>query len=358
MSGGKLGPRLGVGVLALLLAACQAQTPPTPTPIPTTVRPTGTASAGPTHAGTTPSPAEGGPTDSPADSPEPTAKPTHAPPPTATPGPPTGHEQEVWRTIPYATKGDCGARLTACQQFVDVYAPDEGGPWPVVVMVHGRPRTPADMAELAKAVAEHGAVVFNIDYRGVRPVVQQGWPEAVDDVACAVRFARATAHLYGGDPKQKLVLVGHSFGGYVGTLVSLAGDKFNGDCLAPDESALPDAWVGVSANCTVGVPPPPAPLWNIWYGGTPDEAPRVWEKGDTLEQIGGNPKLVVRMVHERDDPIVDVVQPRTLVRELDEAGYNASLTVVEGDDHWGPLDLDEHAGQVTLETILDLIGAS
>jgi len=239
-----------------------------------------------------------------------------------------------------------------------VYAPDEAGPWPVVVMVHGRPRTPADMAELAKAVALHGAVVFNIDYRGVRPVIQQGWPEAVDDVACAVRFARTSAHLYGGDARKKLVLVGHSFGGYVGTLVSLAGDEFHGDCLTPDESALPDAWVGVSANCTVGVPPPPAPLWTTWYGGTPEEAPRAWEKGDTLDHIGENQTLVVRMVHERDDPIVPIVQPRTLVRELNEAGYDASLTVVEGDDHWGPLDLDEHAGQVTLDTILDLIGAS
>jgi hypothetical protein len=34
------------------------------------------------------------------------------------------------------------------------------------------------------------------------------------------------------------------------------------------------------------------------------------------------------------------------------------LTVVEGDDHWGPLDLDEHAGEVTLDIILDLIGAA
>jgi acetyl esterase/lipase len=358
MSRRNIGPRIALGVLVVLLAACRAQTPPTPTPVPTTLRPAAPASAGSTDGQITPSPPPGGPTNAPTDSLEPTAKPGGAPPPTATPVPPGDHEREVWRTVPYATTGDCGVRLTECQQFVDVYAPDEPGPWPVVVMAHGRPRTPADMAELARAVSERGAVVFNIDYRGVRPVVQQGWPEAVDDVACAVRFARATAHLYGGDPKKKLVLVGHSFGGYVGTLVSLAGNEFHGDCLTPDESALPDAWVGVSANCTVGIPPPPGPLWNVWYGGTPEEAPRAWEKGDTLDQIGGNPRLVVRMIHERDDPIVDVIQPRTLVHELKEAGYDASLTVLDGDDHWGPLDLDEHAGRVTLDAILDLIGAS
>src|ERR1700745_3822484 len=73
-------------------------------------------------------------------------------------GPPTAipvasHQLDEWRTIPYADRDDCGARLTVCQQFTDVYAPDDPGPWPVVVMVHGRPRTPSDMAELARAVA-------------------------------------------------------------------------------------------------------------------------------------------------------------------------------------------------------------
>jgi acetyl esterase/lipase len=345
MSRGRSWWRLAVGVLVLALAACDAQTPPTPTLAPTSPAPTATAPA-PTATATA------GATDGPGETPMET--PT-APPPT--PSTPPDGEIQAWKTIPYATAGDCGERLTECQQFVDVYAPDEGGPWPVVVMAHGRPRTPADMLELARAVAGHGAVVFNIDYRGVRPVIQQGWPEAIQDVACAVRFARATASQYGGDASQ-LVLVGHSFGGYVGTLTALAGDEFKGDCLTPDESALPDAWVGVSANCLVGVPPPPAPLWTTWYGGTPEERPRAWQMGDPLEHVGGNPDLVVRMIHEENDPIVDVIQPRTLVRELREADYDATLTVLEGDDHWGPLDMDEHAGKVTLDIILDLIGAS
>jgi acetyl esterase/lipase len=337
--------RLAIAALCLALAACETATVPTGTPGPT-LAPTAAPTPQTSTSLLTPTPS-GLPTAS-------TTPDLTDPSPTPTPDRTTG-ELNIWKTIPYATTGDCGVRVTECQQFVDVYAPDDPGPWPVVVMVHGRPRTPADMVELAKAVARHGAVVFNADYRGVRPVEQKGWPYAIDDVACAVRFARATAASYGGDA-SRLMLVGHSFGGYVGTLVALAGDDFHGDCLAPDESALPDAWVGIDANCLVGVPPPPDPLWSVFYGGTPEEKPRAWEKGDPLNHIGGNPGLVVRMIHERDDPIVDIIQPRTLVRELREADYDAKLIVIEGDDHWGPLDVDEDGdGAVSVDIIEDLL---
>lgn len=45
------------------------------------------------------------------------------------------------------------------------------------------------MRELAQSLARGGAVVFNADYRGVRPV-SKGFPESINDVACAIRYAR------------------------------------------------------------------------------------------------------------------------------------------------------------------------
>ncbi len=61
----------------------------------------------------------------------------------------------------------------AASTVADIYYPSKAGPWPVIVTLHGRPRDPGDMAELAEALAAKGAVVFNVDYRGVRPR-QQG----------------------------------------------------------------------------------------------------------------------------------------------------------------------------------------
>jgi len=334
--------RLVAGALCLLLVACDTQNPPTP-PQPTLTQ---TEPASPSR----PPSLTPGPTGA---APSPTLAPTGSP--TSSPSSEPSGDLLVTKTVPYATEGDCGTRVKQCQQFVDVYAPADAGPWPVVLMIHGRPRTPADMVELARAVALGGAVVFNADYRGVRPVEQKGWPIAIEDVACAMRFVRANAATYGGDA-SRIVLVGHSFGGYVGTLIALDGDAFDGDCLVHEGSALPSAWIGIDGNCLVGVPPPAHPLWSVFYGGSVDQKPQVWEEGDPLEHLGGNPGLVVRMIHERDDPIVDIIQPRTLVRELRDGGYDASLTVIEGDDHWGPLDLDAHAGEVSRDVILDVLG--
>ncbi len=94
-----------------------------------------------------------------------------------------------------------------------------------------------------------GAVVFNVDYRGVRPV-SKGFPEAISDVACAVRYARQFGPRYGGD-RDHLVLVGHSMGGYVGAMVSLAGDTFpggGGSCKSTlgMRASLPNGFVSVA----------------------------------------------------------------------------------------------------------------
>ncbi|HVM31230.1 MAG TPA: alpha/beta hydrolase, partial [Candidatus Limnocylindrales bacterium] len=260
------------------------------------------------------------------------------------------------RTLPYATDGDCGERLRECQQFVDVYAPLEGGPFPVAVMIHGRPRAPRDMAPLAEVVARAGAVVFNVDYRGVRPV-GPGWPEAPEDVACAIRYARAHAADYGGDPAT-LVLVGHSYGGYLGPLVALAGDEFDGDCLysAQEHSALPTGFVGIAGNYVVELEDAnDRRIWYRWYRGSPSQRPAEWRMGEYRTHLGGNPDLVVRIVHERGDPIIPPRQPRRFHRDLEQAGYDVELQIIDGNEHFALLDPTGN-GRFVLPYILELLG--
>ena len=334
--------RGGLALLLCLGLAAGACTSPGPT-----TSPSSTASG--SGATLTPGPGTPSPTLSP--SPSPSISPTASPSPTITSTP--GGELLVLRTLPYAhaSAADCGLRTSECMQYVDVFAPTAGGPYPVAVMLHGRPRRPKDMEPLAMLIAARGAVVFNIDYRGVRPVVQQGWPDAPEDIACAMRYARANAAKYGGDPST-LVMVGHSYGGYLGPLVALAGDEFDGDCLHGTEvSALPTGFVGIAGNYVVVR----EPIWDTWYGGTPDEEPAAWQMGNFHTHIGANPTLRVRIIHERGDPIIPPNQPREFHRALIDAGYDSEMTILDGEEHFALLDPADN-GRLVVPMILELLG--
>jgi acetyl esterase/lipase len=168
-----------------------------------------------------------------------------APPPTAEPTPidlptitllPTDAPLPVEETlnVPYA-----GTRP------LDIFAPAEPGPWPVVVLLHGGDGgSPVALWTLGSALAGQGAVVFIPSYHASKPPldsITDGWEEA----ACAIRFARARAADYGGDPSW-VVVGGHSAGGTAGAVMMLAGDDFvDDDCLVQEGTAVPDAFVGI-----------------------------------------------------------------------------------------------------------------
>ena len=68
--------------------------------------------------------------------------------------------------------------------------------------------------------------------------------DAIEDIGCAVRFARATAPEYGGDPTS-IALVGNSSGLAKGAIVAMDGDSYDArDCFVTEVSALPCVHVG------------------------------------------------------------------------------------------------------------------
>lgn len=205
------------------------------------------------------------------------------------------------------------------------------------------------MRELSRALARRGAVVYNVDYRGVRPV-SKGFPDSVNDVACAVRFARATTARYGGDPDH-IVLVGHSMGGYVGMMVSVAGNRLAGrgeGCLVDEGSSLPDGFVHLAG---VSITKPEEPLDQIFFGGSFARIPAVWRRGNVYNQIriGGNDDLRVGIIFEVNDPILGYGHATILHRALRDAGYAARLVLLqEGNTHFDVLDMDTALGRRVL----------
>jgi len=243
-----------------------------------------------------------------------------------------------------------------CINRADIYHPTNKGSWPTIVTIHGRPRTPADMRELAQALARRGAVVFNADYRGVRPV-SRGFPESVEDVACAIRFARATTARYGGDPDH-IVLVGHSMGGYVGMMVSVAGNRIAGKgqgCLVDQGSSLPDGFVHLAG---VSITKATEPLDAIFFGGSYAAMPEVWERGDVFEQIerGGNTGLKVGIIFELDDPFLGYAHATWLHATLKREGYDVRMVLLdEGNTHFDVLDMDTELGRRILRFTQNVI---
>ena len=102
---------------------------------------------------------------------------------------------------------------------LDVYEPEAHAarPMPVLVFIHGggfvrgdksTPGTPF-YDNIGYAFARHGVLTILATYR-LAP--QHPWPAGARDVAAAIKWTRANAARFGGDPRR-IVLWGHSAGG-------------------------------------------------------------------------------------------------------------------------------------------------
>jgi acetyl esterase/lipase len=106
------------------------------------------------------------------------------------------------------------------KQRLDVYSPKGANEAPIVVFVHGGEWTRGDKAAVSykpKFLNENGIVFISINYR-LTPAVTH--PAHVRDVAAAVGWICQHAAEIGGDP-TKIVLLGHSAGCHLVTLVAL-----------------------------------------------------------------------------------------------------------------------------------------
>lgn len=225
--------------------------------------------------------------------------------------------------------------ITDVYARTDVYATEDP---PVVVLLHGTQA--GGYGPLAEAVAREDVVVFNATWRSAAPPLT-----AVQDAACAVRFARANATDYGGDP-TRVVLAGHSSGASIAMVVALAGDQFEGDCLAETTSALPDAVVGLAGSYDPEDHP-----------GDPrnalrDSDPALYQALNPVTHLGANPELRVRLLHGQADAEIPVEASINFHQMLLDAGYEVQLTVLEEVGHTLQNPISAQAFAATLGEIV------
>ena len=99
---------------------------------------------------------------------------------------------------------------------LDVYYPEGLKDCPVIVWFHGG-GLEAGNKEIPEKLKQKGWVVIGVNYRLLPKVTIR---ETLDDAAEAVAWVFRHATEYGGDPK-KIVVIGHSAGGYISMLLCL-----------------------------------------------------------------------------------------------------------------------------------------
>ena len=190
--------------------------------------------------------------------------------------------------IMYTEDVDCGG--PPCRVPGDVIAPaDPTARAPTVVLLGGGATPFADrryQQDLAVALAERGAVVFLLSYRSAATGNYDS--DSASDARCAVAYARDATPEYGGDP-NRVVIVGHSMGGFLGLDIAMAPDEPGEGCLVAG-SPRPDGVIGLGAprpRTTVESTDAP-PIW--LFAGSEDgdaegSAQRLRDEGYRAEAV-------------------------------------------------------------------------
>ena len=106
--------------------------------------------------------------------------------------------------------------------LLDANVPEGTGPFPVVIAIRGGgwctgdKSGKGDFAPALKALTANHFTWFSIDYR-LAPTNR--WPDCLDDVQAAIRWVKAHAAEYKGDPDH-IALLGYSAGGHLACLAA------------------------------------------------------------------------------------------------------------------------------------------
>lgn len=246
----------------------------------------------------------------------------------------------------------------APQQFGELRVPSGGGPFPVVVVVHGgwwRASYGLTYAgHLCEALTRAGFATWNIEYRRIGDP-GGGYPATLCDVSAALGALRGVASEHGLD-LERIAVTGHSAGGHIAAWLASkpahrALDRF-GEPL-PLIGAVPVAGVldlVLTSQLRVadgaGIPV------HEFLGGTASDVPQRYAFASPAAWLPAG--IPVIAVHGTNDANVPLEISRRYVERARAAGDPAEMIVLEGADHFEPFDPDTAAGAVVVGAIQQL----
>ncbi|WP_051187239.1 alpha/beta hydrolase family protein [Nocardia tenerifensis] len=235
--------------------------------------------------------------------------------------------------------------------FGDLYLPDGPGPHPVIVLVHGggwsQNRTLSQFAPHARALAEQGVAVWNIEYRRVNGA--GGWPSTLTDADDAVAALATVVRQSCGDrlDLRRVHLAGHSAGGHLAAWVA-------GRRSSPSATAWPIRLRSATLMAAVldleyAVSHGRDAFVRKLLGGGPDEVPERYRVAAPINHLPTG--IRVSALHGDRDRVVDLEQSRRYIAALDPA--DAELRVLPGIGHGEFTDPASPAWTATRHVLLD-----
>jgi pimeloyl-ACP methyl ester carboxylesterase len=252
-------------------------------------------------------------------------------------------ELASWTGVPFTPEVACDDVGTTCQLTMDVLAPTTPGTRPIVLLVSGGPNPLTNQGYVMDAgfpVAVHDAVVIHAVWRQDRDQ-GGGWPTSFQDIACAVGVARAIGPEYGGDP-DRVVLVGHSLGGWASAVVALSPTEVTpapGTCNPTSGSLRPDALVTLAGAVDLTERGPGRQEFlRGFFDGSRAQRPQRWAQSDPFAlATKAQNQVPVTVVHGTGDTTVAPAVARDFAKALRATGVDTHLVEVPDADHLGVL---------------------
>ncbi|MGD0807773.1 MAG: alpha/beta hydrolase [Anaerolineales bacterium] len=236
-------------------------------------------------------------------------------------------------------------------QKMDLYYPKSGGPWSVMIYVHGGSWTALDKAEGVgwRYLNDSGFLVVSVNYR--LATTQVKFPVMIEDIKCAVRYLRAHSAEYHLNP-DRIGALGASAGGHLVALLGTA-DKSAGWDVGEylDQSSRVQAVVTESGLSDFTVPINAGVSMAVYFAfgalaGDPD--PRMATASPVTYITSDDPPFLI--IHGDEDGTVPVEQAKILNEKLTKAGVSSTLVIVQGAGH----DLKGINGQPTVPTSAEI----
>jgi acetyl esterase len=223
--------------------------------------------------------------------------------------------------------------------LLDAHVPDGPGPFPVVIVLHGGGWNSGgkrkDVTPLFDALSKANFTWFTVDYR-LSPTNR--WPACFEDVQTAIRWVKAHAGEYKGDP-HRVALLGYSAGGHLACLAAVL--------------AKPDTQVQAVVGCA---PPTDLVADTVQRGGLSQSLQTLFGKDKVDDEVRAilkedSPITYVKpglppfyLIHGDADKSVAYDQSVQFHAKLRENGDACELITIKGAKHkiveWEKIDPD------------------